>query len=93
MIKKVTDILMNVYGYEHQGFISHPLLDKYDVILSSGRVTILLTDCINSEIVEMKIVYLDKQSAVKIPYNRDDYADIILSALLSFASRTMAQPQ
>jgi hypothetical protein len=56
MIKNITDVLMDTYGYESRGFITHPMRDKYDVMLASGPVSILLTDDINSEIITMRIV-------------------------------------
>lgn len=85
MIKNVTATLMDVYGYDHCGFITHPLQDKYDVMLVSGKVSILLTDDINAEVVTMRIIHQEKSSTTRIPYIRNDYADIILSALLEFA--------
>ena len=89
MIKNVTSVLMDNYGYESCGFITYPLMDKYDVMLASGPVSILLTDDINSEIITMRIIENAQESKTYIHYGCKDYADVILGALLEFAIRRL----
>lgn len=89
MIKNVVSILMDNYGYETRGFLTHPLKDRYDVMLASGPVSILLSDDINSEIITMRIIENANESKTYIHYGRDDYADVILGALLEFAIKRL----
>ncbi len=93
MIKNVTEVLMDTYGYEHRGFITHPLKDKYDLMLASGPVSVLLTDDMNTEIITMRIIENALETKTLIRYGREDYADVILGALLDFAIRRRPMPK
>lgn len=89
MIKKLGDLLTDQYGYELRGFVSHPLKDKYDVMFGSGPVTVLLTDDINAEVVTLSIVENEISTSTPIHYGCEDYADVVLNALATFALRRM----
>jgi len=85
MLRKVCDVLMDVYGYSVKESVTSPLRDKHDIILSSGRVNIMLVDHPEAQVVVMKMVEDALQYSETVRYDSPDYNDVVLNALLTFA--------
>ena len=92
MLRKVCDVLMDVYGYSVKDSVTSPLRDKHDIILSSGRVNVMLIDHPEARAVRMRIVEDALEYSELIRYDSEDYKQVILNVLLTFAmSRSLAE--
>lgn len=84
MLKKVGELLMETYGYELASIIT-PVKTKHNALFSSGPVCIALIDDVEKAMVIMQIIENEHTLAYAIPYDREDYQDVVLNALLTFA--------